>query len=87
MQDNQAPMLRWVFARHAERVQCELSLGHRHLLYEVRTRRLDVTASEVVEQYRDVGRAFDRQSDLERGLLDEGWSLEHYEKLQLGCQA
>ncbi len=83
VQVNQVPLLRWVFVRQAERTQCELSLEPRHLLYELRTRRLGVTASDVVEHYQDVGQAFHRQSDVERGLLDEGWSLEHYEKLQI----
>lgn len=87
MQDDHAPLLRWVFARHAERVQCELSIGHPGLLCEVRTLRLGVTASEVVEHYRDVSGAFHRQGDIEQALLDDGWSLEHYETLQRACPA
>ncbi|MEQ1729462.1 MAG: hypothetical protein ABL982_13890 [Vicinamibacterales bacterium] len=53
----------------------------------MRTLRLGVTASEVVEHYRDVSRAFHRQGDIEQALLDDGWSLEHYETLQRVCEA
>ncbi len=84
MQDNQAPVLRWVFVRHTERVQCELSLDDAHLLYELRTRRLGVAASEVVERYLDASRALHCQSDLERQLLEDGWSMETFEKRQVG---
>jgi hypothetical protein len=80
VQDNEVPVLRWVFVRHTERLQCELSLDDSHLLYELRTRRLGVTASEVRERFFDVSHAFHRQSDLEKGLLDDGWSLETFEK-------
>ncbi len=80
MQNNEVPVLRWVFARRAERLQCELSLGDSHLLYEVRTRRLDESASEVIEHYLESSQAFHRQCDLERGLLEDGWSMESFEK-------
>lgn len=80
MLNNEAPVLRWVFVRHTERLQCELSLDDSHLLYELRTSRLGVTASEVVERYLDSSHAFHRQSDLERGWLEDGWSMEAFEK-------
>ncbi len=81
MEDRQepTPVLRWVFARKAERVVCELSLDPERLHYEFRTRRLDQHGSESVEHYRDATRAFRRQSDLEQALLEEGWSLEVYD--------
>jgi hypothetical protein len=83
VQENEIPVLRWVFVRHTERLQCELSLDNSHLLYELRTRRLGVVASEVIEHYVDSSQAFHRQSDLERGLLEDGWSMETFEKRQV----
>jgi hypothetical protein len=80
VQKSEVPVLRWVFVREAEQLQCELSLDHERLLYELRTRRLGTHVTETVEHYRDVGRAFHRQSDVERGLVQDGWSLTRYEK-------
>ena len=82
LRDTGVPVLRWVFVRKTERVQCELSLDDGRMLYELRTRRLGTSASESVERYCDVTRAFRRQSDVERALLEDGWSLEHYEKVR-----
>ena len=75
------PTLRWIFARAAERLQCELSLDSSRLVYQFRVRRLEGQSSEIVEQFRDVGAAFRRQSDFEASLVREGWTLHHYEKL------
>ena len=75
------PTLRWVFSRADARVQCELSLDSRALLYQFRIRYLDAPASESVEEFRDVGAAFQRQSEFEASLVRDGWTLQHYEKL------
>jgi hypothetical protein len=34
------------------------------------------------KRYLDVTRAFRRQSDVERALVEDGWNLEHYEKVR-----
>lgn len=36
--------------------------------------------TESVEHFRDVGRAFHRQSDVERRLVDDDWTLARYEE-------
>jgi hypothetical protein len=72
------PVLRWVFVRGAERLECELSLDSRQFVYELRTRRAGGT--DIVEHYWDVSSAFRRQSEFERSLVEDGWSLEHYEE-------
>ncbi len=77
---SEVPVLRWVFGLGADRLQCELSLDHQHFLYELRMRRLGANASESIEQYRDAIWAFRRQSELERALVEDGWSLEQYEQ-------
>jgi hypothetical protein len=73
------PVLRWVFVRGAERLEQELSLDSRQFVYELRTR--SVGRTEIVEHFRDVSGAFRGQSAFERSLVEDGWSLDHYEKL------
>lgn len=79
--DDSTPTLRWVFTRAGARVQCELSLDSGALLYQFRIRYLDEPASESVEAFRDVSAAFQRQSAFEASLVRDGWTLQHYEKI------
>ena len=72
-------VLRWVYAQHDESVTCELQLADDGLSYQLTTTPCPQHGVAELERFKDVTSAFQRQCELERKLIADGWSLETYE--------
>ena len=72
-------VLRWVYSHQDESLTCELRLGDDGLNYQLTTTPCPQHGVPEVERFKDVTSAFQRQSELERKLIADGWSLESYE--------
>jgi hypothetical protein len=75
-----ARVLRWSYVKQDQRCHCELTLDADHRLYELRVWR-GLRATPSVESYRHVHKAVERQSELEALLLEEGFSLEFFQRV------
>jgi hypothetical protein len=74
-------VMRWIY-RRAEAVQsCELALANDASGYQIAMLPGRDLSAPAVEWFRDVGKAFRRQSEIEGELIRDGWSLESYESL------
>jgi hypothetical protein len=79
MNDHSTRVLSWVYSRHDDTLTCELRLADDGLSYQLTTRPGPLPAADTVERFRDATDAFQRQFELERNLIEAGWSLESYE--------
>jgi hypothetical protein len=72
--------LRWIYAKGDQRVLRELALDRSDSVYELRT--VDLTGRGVsrVEQFGNATPAFLRHDHLEMLPLDDGWSLDYFER-------
>jgi len=71
--------MRWTFTRADETVVCELGLNRDDTRYELR---LDPPWNPLAlapEFFDDAMSAFQRQAEVEKLLIREGWSLEGFE--------
>jgi hypothetical protein len=84
-QINRRIYLEWVFAKADETLRCRLALDAAALTYEIQTRRAGAGASATTEHFLHVGRALDRQADLEGQLIADGWTLQAYASGVLGA--
>jgi hypothetical protein len=66
---------------------CQLALNPQALLYEFRTWPGYERASTTVEQFIEVGSAFNRQCEYESTLIEDGWTLQSYESRPMDCAA
>ncbi len=73
------PTLRWTYCRDGEVLTCELALTHDHTAYELRLAPLRTRAERPSELFDDAMSALQRQSQVERTLLAEGWQLDRFE--------
>ena len=76
--DRTTRVLQWTFRRRTEAVQWELGLSADALRYELRATPGEADAASV-EVFNDAIAAFQRQAELERRLVAEGWSLESFQ--------
>lgn len=72
-------VLRWAYSHHDDTLTCELRLADDGLNYQLTTTPGPQAATHTLERFRDVTDAFKRQCELERTLIETGWSLESYE--------
>ena len=72
-------VLRWVYSHQDESLTCELRLADDGLSYQLTTTPCPQHGVPEVERFKDASSAFQRQSELERKLIADGWSLESYE--------
>jgi len=72
-------VLRWVYSHQDDSLTCELRLADDGLSYQLTTTPCPQHGVPEVERFKDVTAAFQRQSELERKLIADGWSLESYE--------
>jgi hypothetical protein len=62
---------------------CELGLNRDDSAYELRIDQPGISPSDAVEQFDDAVAAFNRQTALERALVNEGWLLEAFESTEM----
>jgi hypothetical protein len=72
-------VLRWVYSHHDESLTCELQLADDGLSYQLTTTPCPQHRVAELERFKDATSAFQRQCELERKLIADGWSLESYE--------
>jgi hypothetical protein len=77
-----ARSLRWTFKRDADVVVCELTLNEDFTAYELRMQPPWNPAGISWERFDTAIAAFQRQTTIEKILLNEGWSLEQFERQQ-----
>ena len=76
--DHTIRVLRWTFRRDQQTVVCELGLNSDDA-YELRIDPPRNPVGLATEIFGDATSAFERHSTIERVLVDDGWSLEHFE--------
>jgi hypothetical protein len=76
-------VLRWIYERDDESLTCELALARDLAAYELRFSLPRLAEGPGSEMYDDAISAFQRQAIIERGLIEEGWSLEDFQKDRL----
>ena len=74
-----ARTLRWVFRKSTDVVVCELGLDDRDLAYELTVSDSRTTGQPTVEFFADAITALHKQATLERGLIEQAWSLESFQ--------
>jgi hypothetical protein len=79
MTANSIRVLRWVYSHHDDSLTCELRLADDGLSYQLTTTPGAQPAAHTLERFRDATDAFHRQCEMERELIETGWSLESYE--------
>jgi hypothetical protein len=79
--DRRVRVMRWVFRREEDTMMCELGLAADASGYEVMTQSAGDGSIPEPEWFKEVTRAFQRQSEIEGELIRAGWSLESYESL------
>jgi hypothetical protein len=72
-------VLRWIFVRGTERLECELALDAEAVFYELTTSRSNQASTPTVERFSVVARALKRQRKSEAALFADGWTFESYE--------
>ena len=76
-------VLRWMYERGDESLTCELALAQDLAAYELRFSPPQLGAGPASELFDDAVSAFQRHTMLERGLIEEGWRLEDFQKNRL----
>jgi hypothetical protein len=76
-------VLRWTFRRQDQTVVCELGLTGDDSRYELRIDPPWNPMGVTIELFDDALSAFQRHAMIERLLLDEGWSLDHFQSDQV----
>ena len=72
-------VLRWVYVHDNDSLTCELRLAADGLSYQLTTTPGSPPAADTLELFKDATDAFQRQCELERTLIEAGWSLDSYE--------
>jgi len=72
-------VLRWVYSHQDESLICELQLAVDGLSYQLTTTPCPQHRVAELERFKDVTSAFQRQCELERKLIADGWTLDSYE--------
>lgn len=72
------PVLRWIYQRDGETLQCELSLSHDLSAYELRLSPGNWNPATYL--FDDAISAFEQQRQVESGLTGQGWRLERFER-------
>ena len=70
-------VLRWIFLRTDETMTCELALSPDDSTYELR---ISPTTGKGVELFDNAMSAFQRYAKIEKILVNEGWSLQTFER-------
>ena len=73
-------VMRWTFRRQQETIVCELGLNRDQSAYELRITPPWNPTGVGVETFNDATAAFERHGFIERCLIDDGWSLECFER-------
>ena len=71
--------MRWTFRRHDDTIVCELGLNRDDSAYELRIEPPSNPTGVATESFDDAIAAFQRHGDIERMLIERGWSLERFE--------
>jgi hypothetical protein len=79
MTANGIRVLRWVYSHDDDSLTCELRLADDGLSYQLTTTRGAPPAADTLERFRDATDAFHHHCELERKLIETGWSLDSYE--------
>jgi hypothetical protein len=77
--DRSLRVMRWVFRRRDDTIVCELGLNRDDSAYELRIDPPRNATGVTTETFHDAVDAFERHGRIERGLIEEGWSLERFE--------
>jgi hypothetical protein len=72
-------IMRWTFRRQDETVVCELGLDRNDAGYEIRVNPPCNPTGVTTETFHEAIAAFERHAEIERCLIEEGWSLESFE--------
>jgi hypothetical protein len=75
-----AARLRWTYRRADKSVLCELALDPDESAYELKTT-VPWSVDVLVERFADAIAALQRQTAVERLLVQEGWSLESFRRV------
>lgn len=73
------PTLRWTYCRDGEVLICELALTQDHSAYELRLAPFRTREAHPSELFDDAMSALQRQSQVERTLMRDGWRLDRFE--------
>jgi hypothetical protein len=79
--DRLVRVLSWIYRRDDETVSCRLALTADCSAYELRTQSPWNPARASVELFDDALSAFERQTAIERGLMNVGFTLETFDSM------
>jgi hypothetical protein len=72
-------VMRWTFRREDETLVCELGLNRDESAYEIRIDPACEVADAASELFDDAISVFQRQAEIERQLVAQGWSLDNFQ--------
>ena len=72
-------IIRWVFSRDSENLTCELRFADDD--YELSTIPPYPPSTKGIERFHEVPKAFQRQSEIEGALINDGWRLTLHESV------
>jgi hypothetical protein len=77
--DRSARVMKWTFRRGDDTLVCELGLNRDESAYELRIDPPSNATGASTETFNNAIAAFERHGDVERSLIENGWSLESFE--------
>lgn len=73
-------VLRWLYRRDGEQLECEVSLTPDLSAYELRVFPSRFAHAPATQRFDDAISALEQQLAFERSLVGDGWHLDHFEQ-------